>query len=206
MKKTSCDSIFDVDSNFEGQMINAIVNCLALEHGRFNEALMTLGAASASLSADPLNSELYERATRAWSSLKSDLWFHLEIENALVFWWSGHQLSSGLDFVGELSREQREIRELVSQIESGAQKEDEAAVSQARAFVALTNLLDRHIERYEARVFLAIRRAVARPVEDAYGCSAPILTSQLVDRREGTAAESLSVSRTSFWRSLLSVF
>jgi hypothetical protein len=47
----------------------------------------------------------------AWSSLKSDLWFHLELENALVFWWSGHQLSSGLDFVGELSREQREIRE-----------------------------------------------------------------------------------------------
>jgi hemerythrin-like domain-containing protein len=107
----------------------------------------------------------------AWSSLKSDLWFHLELENALVFWWSGHQLSSGLDFVGELSREQREIRELVRQIESGAQKEDEAAVSQARAFVALTNLLDRHIEHYEARVFLAIRRAVTLPVEDAYGDS-----------------------------------
>jgi hypothetical protein len=51
----------------------------------------------------------------AWSSLKSDLWFHLKLENALVFWWSGHQSSSGLDFVEELSREQREIRELVRQ-------------------------------------------------------------------------------------------
>ena len=171
MKKTACDEIFAADSNFEGRMINGMVNSLALEHGRFNEALMTMGAASASLSADPLNSELYERALHAWSSLKSDLWFHLELENALVFWWSGHQLSSGLDFVGELSREQREIRELVRQLESGAQKEDEAAVSQARAFVALTNLLDRHIEHYEARVFLAIRRAVTRPVEDAYSDS-----------------------------------
>jgi hemerythrin-like domain-containing protein len=152
-------------------MINGIINCLALQHGRFNEAVMTLGAASSSLAYDPLNNELHERAMHAWSSLKSDLWFHLELENALVFWWSGHQLSSGLDFVGELSREQREIRELVRQIESGAQKEDEAAVSQARAFVALTNLLDRHIEHYEARVFLAIRRAVTLPVEDAYGDS-----------------------------------
>jgi hemerythrin-like domain-containing protein len=171
MKKTICDSISDLDSHFEGQMINGIVNCLAFQHGRFDEALMTLGAASASLSADPLNGELYERATNAWSGLKSDLWFHLELENALVFWWSGHQVTSGLDFVGELSREQREIRELVRQIESGVQEEEEAAGSQARAFVALTNLLDRHIERYEARVFLAIRRAVTRPVEDVSGGS-----------------------------------
>jgi hypothetical protein len=96
-------------------MINGIVNCFALQHGRFNEAVMTLGAASSSLSYDPLTSELYERAWHAWSSLKSDLWFHLKLENALVFWWSGHQSSSGLDFVEELSREQREIRELVRQ-------------------------------------------------------------------------------------------
>jgi hemerythrin-like domain-containing protein len=178
MKKTLYDTISEREPNFEGQMINAIVNCLALEHGRFNEALLTLGAATASLASDPLNRDLYERATQAWSTLKSDLWFHLEVENALVFWWSGLQFSSGLDFVGEISREQREIRELVKQIESGAQKEDEAAVSQARAFVALTNLLDRHIERYEARVFLAIRRAVARPVEDAYGGSPSGLPSR----------------------------
>ena len=123
MKKTTCDSILELNSRFEGQMINEIVNCLALQHGRFNEAVMTLGAASSSLAYDPLNSELHERTMHAWSSLKSDLWFHLELENALVFWWSGHQLSSGVDFVGELSREQREIRELVKRIESGAQKE-----------------------------------------------------------------------------------
>jgi hypothetical protein len=138
---------------------------------------MTLGAASASLASDPLNRELHERARQAWSRLKSDLWFHLEVENALVFWWSGLQFSSGLDFVRELSGEQRDIRELVKEIESDAQKEDEAAVSQARAFVALTNLLDQHIERYEARVFLAIRRAVARPVKDAYGGSSRSLSS-----------------------------
>jgi hypothetical protein len=167
MKKTTCDSILELNSRFEGQMINEIVNCLALQHGRFNEAVMTLGAASSSLSYDPLNSELYERAWHARSRLKADLWFHLKLENALVFWWSGHQLSSGLDFVGELSREQREIRELVRQIESGAQKEDAAAVSQARAFVAVANLLDRHIEHYEAYVFLAIWRAATRPGEDA---------------------------------------
>jgi hemerythrin-like domain-containing protein len=185
MRKTLYDTVFERDPNFEDQMINAIVNCLALEHGRFNEALVTLGAASASLASDPLNRELYERATQAWSSIKSDLWFHLEVENALVFWWSGLQFSSGLDFVGEISREQREIRELVKQIEFGAQKEDEAAVSQARAFVALANLLDRHIERYETRVFLAIRRAIARPVEDAYGRSAPILTSPSLTAAKG---------------------
>jgi len=79
------------------------------------------------------------------------------------------QPASAFDFVGELSREQSEIRELVRQLESGAPKEDEAAVSQARAFVALTNLLDRHIERHEARVFPEIRRSAARRVEDAYG-------------------------------------
>jgi hypothetical protein len=46
-------------------MINGIVNCFALQHGRFNEAVMTLGAASSSLSYDPLTSELYERAWHA---------------------------------------------------------------------------------------------------------------------------------------------
>jgi hemerythrin-like domain-containing protein len=171
LKKTICDSIYDLDSRFEGQMINGIINCLAQQHGQFNEAVMTLGAASSSLAYDPLNNELHERAMHAWSSLKSDLWFHLELENALVFWWSGHQLSGGLDFVGELSRERREIRELVRQIESGSQKEDAAAVSQARAFVGVANMLDRHIEYYEAHVFLAIRRAVTRPMEDAYNDS-----------------------------------
>jgi hemerythrin-like domain-containing protein len=178
MKKTPCDSIPESDSNFEGQMINAIVNCLALEHGRFNEALMALGVASASLASDPLNSKLYDRATQAWSVLKSDLWFHLELENALVFWLGGLHLSNGPDVVGELSREQREIRELVRQVQSGAQKEDEAAVSQARAFVALTNLLDRHIEHHEAHVFPFIRKAAARRVEDAYGGSPPGVTSR----------------------------
>src|ERR1700692_2834646 len=71
MKKTPCDTIFASESNFEGQMINTIVNCLALEHRRFNDALMTLGAASASLASDPLNSKFHERATQAWSSLKT---------------------------------------------------------------------------------------------------------------------------------------
>jgi iron-sulfur cluster repair protein YtfE (RIC family) len=169
MKKTPCDTIFASESNFEGQMINTIVNCLALEHRRFNDALMTLGAASASLASDPLNSKFHERATQAWSSLKSDLWLHLELENAVVFWWGGLQLTSGFDFVGELSREQREIRELVRQVESGIQKGDEPAVSQARAFVALTNLLDRHIGRHETLVFPVIRKAAARQIEDAYG-------------------------------------
>jgi hypothetical protein len=101
MKKTACDEIFAADSNFEGRMINGMVNCLALEHGRFNEPLMALGAASASLASDSLNSKLYERATQAWSSFKSDLWFHLELENALVFWWTGfgrvaNLISSGI--------------------------------------------------------------------------------------------------------------
>ena len=43
MRKTLYDTVFERDPNFEGQMINAIVNCLALEHGRFNEALVSLG-------------------------------------------------------------------------------------------------------------------------------------------------------------------
>jgi len=168
MKKTPCDSIFSEESNFEARMINAIVNCLALEHRRFNDALMALGAVSASLAADPLNSEIYERTTQAWARLKSDLWSHLALENGLVFWWSGYQVKSGRDFVGDLSREQREIREVVRRIEFGTRKESEGAASQARAFVAIADLLDKHIEHYEADVFLAIRGAVSQPVEDAH--------------------------------------
>ncbi len=166
MKKIACDEIFAADSNFEGRMINGMVNCLALEHGRFNEPLMALGAASASLASDSLNSKLYERATQAWSSFKSDLWFHLELENALGVWWNGLRSGSELDFVGELSREQHEIRELVRQVDADPQKEDQAPVSQARAFVALANLLDRHIERHEAHVFPVIRNAAARRIEE----------------------------------------
>jgi hemerythrin-like domain-containing protein len=54
----------------------------------------------------------------------------------------------------------------VRQVEAGAQKEVKASVSQARAFVALANLLDRHIERHEAHVFPVIRNAAARRIEE----------------------------------------
>jgi hypothetical protein len=138
MEKTICDSIRDLDSRFEGQMINGIVNCLALQHGRFNEAVMTLGATSSSLSYDPLNSELYQRAWHVRYGLKSDLWFHLELENALVFLWNGHQLSSGLDFVGELSREQQEIRELVRKNGFRARHREHRALAHLRLPGSLT--------------------------------------------------------------------
>jgi len=189
MKKTPCDTIFESDSNFEGrlindgQTINALVNCLALEHRRFDDALMSLAAASASLATDPLNSGLHQRATQAWAGLKSDLWFHLERENDLVIWWAETHI--GYDFVRELSREQRAMRELVRQVEAVAPKENEAALFQARAFVALANLLDRHIEHHENSVFPVIRKATAPKMEEARKGSPPRVSSPFLKVADG---------------------
>ena len=165
MKKTPCDSLPDSDSNRESEIINAAVNCLALEHERFGAVLIGLGAASASLAAHPMDAELRRRARRAWSALKTDLWSHLQRETDLVFEWTELRAPASNHFVEEVSREQHKLRELIRQIEAGA-PDHEAAHAQARAFVAVVNLLDRHIEWHQQTVFPTIRKTAARAVEE----------------------------------------
>src|SRR5712692_9941054 len=83
--KTPCGFVDEADSAFEGQLINSIVNCLEAEHERFGEPLMRLAAAAATLAPEPLNPELRANAMDAWARLKTDLWSHIEREDALIF-------------------------------------------------------------------------------------------------------------------------
>jgi hypothetical protein len=177
MKKTPCDSLPDSDSTRASEIINAAVNCLALEHERFGAALIGLGAASASLAANPMDAELRRRARRAWSALKADLWSHLQRETDLIFEWTELRAPASNDFVEELSREQHKLRELIRRIEADAPDHEETAHSQAQAFVAIVNLLDHHIEWQQQTAFLTIRKTVARAVAENPPCDTlePIL-------------------------------
>jgi len=177
MKKTPCDNLPDSDSNRHSEIINAAVNCLALEHARFGAVLIGLGAASASLAGNPMDAELRRRARWEWSAFKADLWSHLQRETDLVLEWRELRSSSSNDFVEELSREQHKLRELIRRIEADAPDHEETARSQAQALVAIVNLLDHHIEWNQQTAFPTIRKTIARAVADDPPCDTaePIL-------------------------------
>jgi hypothetical protein len=122
---------------------------------------MRLAAAAAALAPEPLNPELRANAMEAWGNLKTDLWSHIEREDALIFSCGASGLSA--EFIEPIRREEGEIRELVKRIEDNRATDDrELALTQALALAAMALVLDAHIERGES-VFHAIRQAAARP-------------------------------------------
>jgi iron-sulfur cluster repair protein YtfE (RIC family) len=149
------------DPAVEGEVVNSMVDCLAIDHALFAQPLLRMTQAASALAASPTDIRLRNEALGAWTMLKSDLWHHLRRENSLLFSWAKPQADLPEQLFAAQSRDQRHIRELVRRI--GEQRFLRTGEWDTRpaasALTQLANLLEEHIERDQEALFPAIRQA-----------------------------------------------
>ena len=151
--------------DLEVPMINAIVACLSSEHKKLN-SLVTRLALIATRPVDSANAAAANRDTlQIWEEVRRTLWSHLQIEDELVYsWGAGHHAVSG-SLLTALKDEREKLRKLLTDlpvVSSGAEEEPQILTDHRATLLALTAILDSHVERYDDEVLPAIRRALFR--------------------------------------------
>jgi len=148
--------------DLEVPMINAIVTCLASEHKKLS-GLITRLALIATRPVDGRDAANANRdALEIWEEIRRSLWSHLQIEDELVYSWgkSHHAFSSSL--LAALRGDREKMRKLLAELpelSSGAE-EPQILADHRAALLALTGMLDSHVERYDGEVLPAVRRAL----------------------------------------------
>jgi len=149
--------------DLEVPMINALVACLGSEHRKLN-GLVTRLALIATRHVDSRDVAAANRdAFEIWEEIRHTLRSHLQIEDELVYSWgeSHHAFSSSL--LAALSGEREKMRKSLAELpelSSGVTKEPQILADHRAALLALTAMLDSHVERYEGEVLPAVRRAL----------------------------------------------
>ena len=149
--------------DLEVPMINAIVTCLASEHKKLS-GLITRLALIATRPADGRDAATANRdALEIWEEIRRGLWSHLQIEDELVYSWgeSHHAFSSSL--LAALRGDRETMRKLLAELpelSSGVAEEPQILADHRAALLALTAMLDSHVERYDGEVLPAVRRAL----------------------------------------------
>jgi len=149
--------------DLEVPMINAIVACLGSEHRKLN-SLVTRLALIATRPIDTGNAAAANQdALEIWDEIRRTLWSHLQIEDELVYsWGEGHHAFSG-SLLAVLNDERENMRKLLADlpaVSSGANQETQILTNHRATLLALTAILDSHVERYDDGVLPAIRRAL----------------------------------------------
>jgi hypothetical protein len=161
-KPTDC---FVALPDLEVPMINTLVTCLAREHTKLDEQILQLALATGRLAANPNDDEASVHTREVWEGIRRYLWSHLQIEDELVLMWgkAHHAIAAAL---GErLESERQEMRRLLAVLGSyvddrGAPRNSQNRKGFAKSLLALSGLLETHIERYEGEVLPAIQRAL----------------------------------------------
>ena len=149
--------------DLEVPMINAIVTCLGSEHRKLNN-LITRLALIATRPVDSGNAAAANRdAIEIWEEMRRTLWSHLQIEDELVYsWGEGHHAFSG-SLLAVLKDGREKLRKLLKDLpapSSGADQEPRILTDHRATLLALTAVLDSHVERYDDEVLPAIRRTL----------------------------------------------
>ena len=149
--------------DLEVPMINALVACLGSEHRKLN-GLVTRLALIATRHVDSrdvaaANRDAFEIWEEIWHTLRS----HLQIEDELVYsWGERHHAFSG-SLLAALNEEREKMRKLLGDLPalaSGSDQESQILLEHRATLLALTAILDSHVERYDGEVLPAIRRAL----------------------------------------------
>lgn len=142
-------------------MINAILTCLGSEHKKLSGLIARL----ALIATRPVDGQDAASATREvleiWEQIRRSLWSHLQIEDELVYSWgkSHHAFSSSL--LATLSGEREKMRNLLAGLPELSSGVAPQILADRRAgLLALTAMLDSHVERYDSEVLPAVRRAL----------------------------------------------
>ena len=154
---TPCSELPDL----EVPMINALVACLGCEHQKLN-GLVTRLALIATRHVDSRDAAAANRdALEIWEEIRHTLRSHLQIEDELVYSWgeSNHAFPGSL--LAALSGEREKLRKLLADLPELANNQEPQILTEHRAtLLALTAILDSHVERYDGEVLPAIRRAL----------------------------------------------
>lgn len=153
---TPCDAPLP---DLEVPMITTIVSCLRGEHGKLDILNLRMAFAATGLARDPESASAKQGALELWDEIRRVLWSHLQIENELVLSWGGeHHAISGalLDTLNSEFQKMRSAMAAVS-VDDGERGE---GVTLGRKLLAVTHVLDSHLERYEREVLPSILRAV----------------------------------------------
>jgi hypothetical protein len=149
--------------DLEVPMINAILTCLGSEHKKFSNLITRL----ALIATRPVNGEdvatANHDALEIWEEIRRNLWSHLQIEDELVHsWGEGHHAfsSSVLASLGDEREKMRKVLADVPALSSGVAEESQFLTDHRATLLALTAILDSHVERYDGEVLPAIRRAL----------------------------------------------
>lgn len=147
-------------------MIATLVTCMGSEHRKLNDLTMQLAFAATRLSHDPQAATAHQRALEVWDEIRHDLRSHLQIEDELVFeWGKAHNAIPGT-LLDTLKIERQEMRKLIAALPAlpaDPDREthpDEDRGALARTLLALVQMLDSHVERYDGEVLPSILRAL----------------------------------------------
>ena len=147
--------------DLEVPMINAILTCLGSEHKKLSGLIARL----ALVATRPVDAQDTATASREvleiWEEIRRSLWSHLQIEDELVYSWgkSHHTFSSSQ--LAALSGEREKMRNLLADLPVLSSAVAPQILADHRAgLLALTAMLDSHVERYDSEVLPAVRRAL----------------------------------------------
>ena len=152
--------------DLEVPMINTMVTCLGIEHGKLNGLDMQLACVATRLARDPGAASAQQRALQVWDEIRQDLWSHLQIEDGLVSWGEAHHAIPH-DLLDTLKNERQEMGKLMTALHglssAGLDREPQKIADGGRfaqTLLALARTLDSHVERYDGEVLPSILRAL----------------------------------------------
>jgi hypothetical protein len=159
-------------------MINTMVACLASEHRRLDEHILSLALAANRLTNDSDALTAGQAAFGIWDEIRAYLYSHLQIEDALVFSWGEDHQAISNTLLETLKVERQEMRRLVVGLpaSSGEHREPQTTADRralADTLLALARTLDLHVARYDGEVLPSIRRALFHREQAPFAAAQP---------------------------------
>ena len=153
--------------DLEVPMINTMVNCLGSQHQKLNFLTIQLALAATRLTAEPDDANAKQRAFELWDEIRRDLWPHLQIEDELVFSWADARAALPHTLLDTLKKEREDIHKLVASLPASPDADSHAQPSAesahfGRTLLAVAQMLDSHVGRYDSEVLPSITRALFR--------------------------------------------
>lgn len=148
--------------DLEVPMINTMVSCLGFEHRKLDRHTLQLALAATRLAAEPDSADARAPSLEAWDEIRRYLWSHLQIEDELVLWWGKERHGVPDSMLDALNRDRDEMRRLLALLLMETRKEPQTTADRrvlAQTLLALTQVLDSHVKRYDGQVLPAILRA-----------------------------------------------
>jgi iron-sulfur cluster repair protein YtfE (RIC family) len=157
-------------------MINSMLACLGAEHKRLDEHILPLALAATRLASSD-GHPADQAPLKVWDEIRSYLYSHLQIEDALVFSWGQDHQALSQTLLENLKAERQEMRRLLAAMAAWPSEHPQSQATAdrralAQTLLALARTLDLHVTRHDGEVLPSIRRALFHREQAAFAVSA----------------------------------